>query len=111
MPRQDWNKLVRDNIPAKIEAGGEKAVTRVLSKDDFRTALIEKLEEEAFELTEACQEGEAAKVLEELADLSEVVKTLAAEFGITSEQIKIVAAEKRAKRGGFAKRIFLEYTE
>jgi predicted house-cleaning noncanonical NTP pyrophosphatase (MazG superfamily) len=111
MPRQDHQKLVRDKIPEIIKAAGETAHTRILDQDDFRAALIEKLEEAAFEVTEACREGEPAKILEELGDLSEVVRTIAAQYGITSAQIKEVCLAKREKRGGFDKRIFLEYTE
>ncbi len=31
--QQIFNKLVRDNIPNKIESNGEKAITRILSDE------------------------------------------------------------------------------
>jgi predicted house-cleaning noncanonical NTP pyrophosphatase (MazG superfamily) len=46
-----WNKLVRGPIPEIIETDGAVAVTRTLSTDEFRAALLEKLQEEATELS------------------------------------------------------------
>ena len=50
------------------------------------------------------------ELLEELADLLEVIKSIAQLEDKTIEDIIEIANQKRLKRGGFEKRIFLEKT-
>lgn len=40
---QIFNKLVRDNIPNIIESNGEKAITRILSDEEYRVELYKKI--------------------------------------------------------------------
>ena len=47
--RLDYRKLVRDQIPRIIEAGGGRPVTRVLDQAGYLAALRAKLVEEAGE--------------------------------------------------------------
>ena len=73
----------------------------------YRGALRSKLLEEA-------QEAEAApdeQLASELADVLEVLRALATAYGITWEDIKVQAEHKRAERGGFDRRIFLEHVD
>ncbi len=95
-----FEKLVRDNIPAIIEADGGQAVTRVLSDEEYQTCLEKKLDEEVAEYHES---GE----LEELADVLEVVYALAESQGCSAEELLSVYQEKHDRRGGFSQRIFL----
>lgn len=95
-----FHKLVRDNIPAIIEAAGERPVTRVLSEEEYRNALEQKLDEE-------CAEFHEAKNPEELADILEVVYALAAAIGCSKEKLQSVYQQKHDARGGFENRIFL----
>lgn len=57
-------------------------------------------------------EVETAKTLdemkEELADKVEVLRAMAAFHGINFEDVLFEADKKKAKKGGFEKRIFLE---
>ena len=99
-----YNKLVRDNIPEIISNNDETPVTRILSNDEYKKSLEEKLFEEYKEVIE----GEGDDRLEELADLLEVVKSLAESENSSLEHIIELASIKREKRGGFEKRIFLE---
>ena len=46
-------KLVRDRIPAIIEASGRVATVRVLGDEDYDVALFDKLIEEVDELRDA----------------------------------------------------------
>ena len=43
---QIFNKLVRDNIPDIIHNNGKKAITRILSDEEYKQELEKKLYEE-----------------------------------------------------------------
>ncbi len=105
--RVTYNKLIRDRIPEIIEAEGHRAVTRVLPDADYRAALLAKLIEEAGEAENAPDDELAG----ELADVWEVFQALLANLPLTYHELEALAAAKRDKRGGFDRRIFLEYTE
>jgi predicted house-cleaning noncanonical NTP pyrophosphatase (MazG superfamily) len=96
-------KLVRDFIPAIIRESGKSPVVRILSSDEFEDALREKLVEEAQEATTA----DHGQLLEELADIWEVVLALASVHGWEDEDIWASANAKRKERGGFRERLFL----
>lgn len=96
----EFNKLVRDRIPAIIEAGGETPVTRILEDGEFRRCLEQKLDEETAEYHES-------RSLEELADILEVVFALAEAGGHSKEELMAAYQTKHDARGGFSKKIFL----
>ena len=104
---QIFNKLVRDNIPAKIESNGEVAVTRVLDEDEYRKELYKKLLEESNEVINSNTKEET---LEELADVLEIIKSIADLENSNLGEVMEISNQKRLKRGGFEKRIFLEKT-
>lgn len=90
-------KLVRDRIP-EVFPGSRY---RVLEAAEYGGALRAKLEEEVREyLTDGTPE--------ELADVLEVLRALAALHGLTPEELEAVRARKEAERGGFAGRVWLE---
>ena len=99
-----YNKLVRDNIPDIIISNNETPVTRVLNDEEYKKALEEKLREEYEEVISSDGCGRC----EELADMIEVIRSLAGIENRTLEDIIMLAEEKRAKRGGFDNRIYLE---
>jgi predicted house-cleaning noncanonical NTP pyrophosphatase (MazG superfamily) len=105
--RLAYNKLVRDRVPEIIRSHGHQPATYVLDDEQFRTALLAKLLEEAQEAKSA----PADDLLTELADVLEVLRTLVAVQGRSWKDLLSVAASKRAERGAFADRIFLEYVE
>lgn len=94
------HKLVRDKIPELIHANGEIAITRQLSETDYKAALETKLHEEVAEF---CESHEP----EELADILEVVYTLAESQGVSEAALNEIRQHKRAERGGFRDKIFL----
>lgn len=100
------NKLVRDKIPAIIEAGGDIPVTRILKQDEYREALLAKLTEEGEELRTAAADNR----IDELADLQEVLDALAYSYGYSRAEVDYVASLKRHRRGAFKDRVFLEST-
>lgn len=98
-------KLVRDGIPSIIRSAGRVADVRALDTEDFRAALGDKLVEEVTELRAA---GDADAVVEEAADVLEVLLAIVAEHGATLDSIVDIARRKRVERGGFAMRVWLE---
>jgi predicted house-cleaning noncanonical NTP pyrophosphatase (MazG superfamily) len=103
----EFHKLVRDGIPALIEAEGRTPVVEVLDRTQRRPALLTKLAEEAAEAAAAGDD----ELAEELADVLEVVRALASEVGLTFEGVVELADAKRAQRGGFNRGLFLVRTE
>lgn len=105
--RQVFKKLVRDDIPARIEALGEKVVLAKIPKSEARPALLAKLFEEAIELKNAKAPD---AVLEEIADLLEVIKSISSATGIRWEEVQAAAENKRKERGSFIDGVVLMET-
>lgn len=99
-----YNKLVRDNIPDIITSNEETPVTRILNEDEYKKALEEKLVEEQEEVLSSS----GSERCEELADMVEVIRSMAKLEGMSLEEIVAIADEKKLKRGGFDDRIYLE---
>lgn len=99
-----FDKLVRDRVPAVIEANDETPVTDVVDGAEYRARLFEKLDEEVAELR-------AEPSVEELADVTEVLAALRAELGVDAAELERVRREKRAERGGFDDGVVLERVE
>ena len=98
------NKLVRDKIPEIIEKAGKTPVTHILSEEEYMTELDKKLGEEFSEY-------QADKSIEELADMLEVMYAIAEARGWSVSELEAVRRDKAEKRGGFKKKIYLEYVE
>ncbi len=94
-----YNKLVRDKIPEILDAKGVSYERHTATEDEYRTALIAKLLEETAEFEEA-------GVVEELADVLEVVAALR-ELPEYSD-VELIRKQKRDDRGGFEGRIILK---
>jgi predicted house-cleaning noncanonical NTP pyrophosphatase (MazG superfamily) len=94
-------KLVRDGIPGIITARGDVPLTRIAEPADYRVLLRAKLAEEAREAAEASPAGLA----DELADVLEVVDAIAADAGISREELGQAREAKLAERGGFGGRV------
>lgn len=95
-----YDKLVRDRIPEIIETSGKKCTIRVMDDAEYLRRLDEKLGEELAEY-------QADKSLEELADLLEVVRAVAAARGSSIDEVERIREEKARARGGFEKRLLL----
>lgn len=96
-----YNKLVRDNIPERIQRNGGTSVVHVASDEEYKEKLREKLQEEVNEYM-------AESSVEELADILEVVYALAALHEVTPQVLENHRATKASERGAFTKRIILE---
>jgi predicted house-cleaning noncanonical NTP pyrophosphatase (MazG superfamily) len=100
----EYSKLVRDRIPEIIAAEGRHAVVETLPAEAFRRALLAKLAEEAAELAEA---DDTTSYVAELADVLEVVRSLAEEAGTSLADVLAAADGKAAARGRFESRLLL----
>jgi len=107
--RQEYNKLVRDLIPEIIEQNGDRAVVHILDGERFRKELLKKLVEESKEVLEA--EGDRDELKKEIGDVLEVIDSIMESFQFEKEEILKIKNNRKEKRGGFEKHIFLEYTE
>lgn len=99
-----YNKLVRDKIPDKIKNNGEKPITRILDDNEYKIELEKKLHEELNEVLNSS----GTDRIEELADMLEVMISLANIEGMNLEDIIDACDKKRNKNGGFQKKIFLD---
>ena len=99
-----YNKLVRDKIPEIIKNNNETPITRILNDEEYKVELEKKLYEEYQEVIASS----GKERLEELADMLEVMISLANTENATLEDIIAEADKKRNKRGGFKEKIFLE---
>lgn len=99
-----YQKLVRDKIPEKIKLNNEEPITRVLSDLEYKLELEKKLYEEYTEVLNAS----GADRIEELADMLEVMISLAKLENKSLEDILKIRQEKKNKRGGFEEKIYLE---
>jgi len=99
-----YNKLIRDNIPEIIEKAGKNAAVCVLGNVEYQQALHEKLLEEVNEFLED-------DTVEELADIVEVLYAILQQRCISLDEFEKIRLEKREKKGGFAKRLFLIETD
>ena len=102
-----YNKLVRDRIPEIIAEDNREPKTRILSEEEYVTELERKLREECEEVVEAGDGDSAEHRLEELGDVLEVLIALAKVDHFSLDDIIYTAEQKRKKRGGFDKRIYL----
>jgi len=103
----EYNKLVRDKIPFVIAERGEKVETVYLRGDALLRALREKLVEEAFEALDARSGND---LVDELADIEEVVRAICGALQVNDVQLKSVRRGKRKRRGGFESGLMLRKT-
>lgn len=101
---REYDKLVRDDIPAVIEADGETPVAHTVAGDAFRDRLFEKLDEEVAEL----REDESA---EELADVRDVLAAIQRALGVDDDELEAIRTTKNEERGGFEAGVVLERVE
>ncbi|MFP9191688.1 hypothetical protein ACLI4Q_08550 [Natrialbaceae archaeon A-CW1-1] len=76
----EYDKLVRDRIPAIIDENGDRSVTHVADDAEYERRLLEKLEEECTEVRDE----------------------------LSLEELEETRRQKSVERGGFDDRIVLE---
>lgn len=98
----EYNKLVRDGIPAIVAKDGLSPIVRRLDDDEYEKELYNKLVEEAQEVKDSTGS------VEELADLLEVVRAICRVKGYNMHDVEDARTIKRQQRGGFDEKVFLE---
>lgn len=102
------NILVRDKMLEGMKSDGILVDYKKLNQEDYIKALRKKVVEEAQEVAD---ESDREKLIYELADLREVVQTLAYELDITESEISEAQNKKREKSGGFKEKYFTNFVE
>ena len=92
-------KLVRHHSPEQLEAQGEKVEWRLAKLEEMPKLLRDKIVEEVEELCEAIDANSRVQMIEELADVAQVVAALRNHLGAEDVDDKI--REKFFDRGDF----------
>jgi predicted house-cleaning noncanonical NTP pyrophosphatase (MazG superfamily) len=108
MKKKTYNKLIRDKIPEIIAKNGAIPKVSVLDDERFKVALREKLVEEAKELLETKTDEE---ILKELSDVFQLLELIALNNNTTIAEVERQKEKRKIERGGFEKKLFLEYVD
>jgi len=101
--------LVRDKMPKRLAKVGVFVEGRsLLDSKDFIHHLKLKLREEVEEVINA---STAKDIKEEIADVFEVLYSIAKYHGLQIEHIEKKRIQKQLERGGFSKGLFVEFIE
>jgi predicted house-cleaning noncanonical NTP pyrophosphatase (MazG superfamily) len=100
----EYNKLIRDLIPEKMDGKGVKYKIHVATPEEYETKLREKLSEEVQEYLKDLN-------TEELADILEVVYALGELHGTSTASLEQMRRKKADERGGFTKKLILDETD
>lgn len=103
----EFNKLVRDGIPDAIASRGESVSVLKLEGEALITALRRKLVEETLEVLDARNTDE---IVEELADVREVMLSLMGRLAISETDVESRRKLKEKKRGAFERALMLTKT-
>ena len=104
-----FDKLVRDKSIKTLEDQGAIVHLKNLKKDkDFLEAVSQKIVEELNEVFESETKEELISELADLEDILDIFKKL---IKVAPEEIAAAKKEKNKERGGFEKRIYVQYAE
>lgn len=103
-----YNKLVRDNVPAKIEAKHQQCEFRKITDvQEIQQELFKKIKEEAASLAMSRTKEE---FLEEYSDLMVVLETLIRQLEVSKEELIEVRRNNLIQKGGYKKGYFLVWS-
>lgn len=98
-----YNKAIRDHIPEIVKESGIDCVIKILSDKEFLIEIEKKLKEEVDEYL-------SSKSVTELVDIIEVVYRIAKLRKVSKDELEKIRLQKRNRRGGFNKNLFLVET-
>lgn len=102
-----YRKLIRDKIPERIKEAGAECETRVLADAEYVSALLAKAQEESSAFTTVKNREE---LIREMGDLLDVLDEIRRHYTITEEELHTVRTVEFERKGGFEKRLFLEWS-
>lgn len=103
-----YNKLIRDNIPAKIEAKRQQCEVRKISDvQELQQELFKKVQEEAASLA-MCRTKES--FLEEYSDLMVVLDTLIKQLEISKEELIAARKDNLVQKGAYKHGYYLRWS-
>ena len=100
----ELNKLVRDKVPSLVTKDGGSYSLKLLSPLEHQHEITKKMYEELNEYNEAASKDEA---IEELVDIVELIYAAVKLHGLSIEEFEAIRLEKKKKKGGFEKGIYL----
>jgi len=100
--------LVRDKMVNRMETGGIKVHHKILNDEEYIQCLRNKIIEEA---TELATENDRESIVEEIADVKEVLEYLQKTLSITDTEVLQAQDAKRQKHGAFNDRLYTKYLE
>ncbi|MBU1036881.1 nucleoside triphosphate pyrophosphohydrolase [Patescibacteria group bacterium] len=104
-----YNKLIRDKIPEIIEKNGLKSKVKILNNEKYKKELLKKIVEEAKEVL--ATKGDKKGLTKEIGDVLEIINYLIKVFTLDKKEIERIRQQRKKSRGGFDKKLFLEYTK
>jgi predicted house-cleaning noncanonical NTP pyrophosphatase (MazG superfamily) len=107
MPKFKFSKLVRDKVVDHQLASGAKLSFRQLNAEEHKKELINKVIEEAGEITHAAPHEVAA----EIADVQQAIDDLKELYALKNEDISRAQDAKNKKKGAFKKGFYVDYVE
>lgn len=106
--RFKMDTLVRDKMPKRLGKLGVHVEGYSLKSKDLIDHLKLKLHEEVEEIMVA---STAKDMKEEIADVLEVLYSIAKYYGLQVEHLEKKRLQKHAERGGFSKGFFVDFIE
>lgn len=104
-----YNKLVRDNVPAMIEAKRQKCEARKITDvQEFQQELFRKVQEEAASLAMCRTKND---FLEEYSDLMVVLDTLIKQLEISREELIEARRKNLLTKGAYKNGYFLLWSD
>ena len=97
-----YDKLIRDRIPEIMDSKGRKYTVRQIDSASEKEVYLKK------KLLEEVHEFLASPSIEELADISEVLLSLATSLGHCATDLESARKDKQNTRGGFEDGFILE---
>lgn len=104
----EFKKLIRNKLPAKMAEEGVVVHSKILNKQEFCLQLKNKLLEEVEEVLEA---DEVDDITIELADVLEVLHSIAKIYHIPFVDIENTRLEKQNINGYFDQKTYIDYIE
>lgn len=103
-----YNKLIRDNIPAKIEAKRQECeVRKITDVQELQQELFKKVQEEASSLSMVRTKEE---FLEEYCDLMVVLETLINQLEIPRSEVLAARKENLINKGSYKHGYYLRWS-